>query len=322
MILPAIAAVVLNIATIGQRARVEFPDVTRIPVLPSATDSNIKKYDTDHVAYIDSKVKPRNQLVVFMTGTNGKGTGAIFFCSTAAELGYHVVNVTYPTDVPATAARKEKDPDAMKNFRLEIIEGGDKSKFVDVDRANSIENRLIKLLQYLDKNRPTEKWGQFLDGKGQIEWSKTVPAGHSQGAGHAALIAIRHKVARVVMTGGPKDYNRYTGKPAAWYTEPKTPINRFFNFNHIQDKQGCDYEEQLEICHVMGMDKAGGPVSVDTEKPPYKNTRILTTNYPGTPMESIPAHVSVMADGTAPRNPDGSLMFKPVWVYMLSTAVK
>jgi hypothetical protein len=51
--------------------------------------------------------------------------------------------------------------------RLEILDGTDRTPLVDVDRANSIENRLIKLLQYLDANRPGEGWGGFLDAAGQ-----------------------------------------------------------------------------------------------------------------------------------------------------------
>ncbi len=307
----------------AQLQRVEFPDVTRITVKPSLTDHAINTFDSDSAAYICPKATPRERLLVFLAGTGGTGTGAVYFCSTAAEQGYHAVNVTYPSSIAATIVRNESDRNAFFNLRLEIIEGGDKSKFIEVNRANSIENRLIKLLHYLDKNRPAEKWGQYLDRSGQPIWAKIAVAGHSQGAGHAAVIGTLHEVDRVVMTGGPKDYDRQAGKPAAWYSmPPKTPINRFFNFNHIQDRQGADYDEQLEVCRVMGMDKAGAPVNVDAEKPPFKHTRILTTNYPGTALESGPAHVSVMSDGATPRTKDGSLLFKPVWVYMLTEPVK
>lgn len=287
-------------------------------VVPRATEPAIVERESSHAAYIAPDGKLRNQLVLFMAGTGGTGLGALYFCNTAAELGYHVVNVTYKSDVPATTARNDASPDAMANFRWEIIEGGDKSPYVKVDRTNSIENRTIKLLTHLQRIRPQEKWSQFLSGPDQIDWSKVVVAGHSQGAGHAAIIATKYETARVVMTGGPKDYNRRLGKPAAWYTTPKTPINRFFNFNHMQDKQGCDINEQFEICRLMGMDKAGEPVSVDDTAAPFKGSRILTTNYPGTTLTSTAAHVSVISDASTPRKPGGELLFKPVWQYMLT----
>lgn len=289
---------------------------------PAVTDPKLDRSDASHAAYLAPDGKLRNQLVLFMAGTNGTGLGALYFCTTAAEQGYHVVNVTYPSNVPATSARNDASPDAMANFRWEIIEGGDKSPYVQVDRTNSIENRTIKLLTHLQRIRPQEKWSQFLSSPDQIDWSKIVVAGHSQGAGHAAIIAIKHETARVVMTGGPKDYDRRQGKPAAWYTAPKTPINRFFNFNHLQDKQGCDMKEQLEICRLMGMDKGGEPVNVDETAAPFKGSRILTTNYPGTTLTSTAAHVSVISDATTPRKPGGGLLFKPVWEYMLTTPVE
>ena len=47
---------------------------------------------------------------------------------------------------------------------MEILDGRGESTVVDVDRANSIENRLIKALQHLAATYPGEGWAQFLDG--------------------------------------------------------------------------------------------------------------------------------------------------------------
>lgn len=291
------------------------PDVVRITVRPSATDSRIDTFDSDHSVFLDPEVPAKNQLVLYLPGTNGKTMNTDGFCETAARLGFNVINLMYPDDVPATAARNEKDPDAMVNFRLEIIEGRDKSKFVEVDRANSIENRLVKLLQYLAKNRPGEGWIQFVSGSNEPNWSKIIVSGGSQGAGHAALIAIRHKVAGAVLFAGPKDFDRVRNAPAAWYTKPKTPIDRFYTFNHKQDHQGCDYTEQLEICRVLGI----SPVAdVDQEKRPFHGAHALFTDFPGTPLTSVQAHASVIGDKATPKEEDGKYLFQPVWEYMLT----
>jgi len=295
-------------------------DVSQFGVLPSATDPAINTFDTQHTVFVDSKVAPRNELVVFLPGTNGHTLGTTHFCSTAAELGYQVIDLMYPDTISATTVRNSADPNAFLNFRLEIIEGRDLSPAVEVNRANSVENRLVKLLLFLSKNRPTEGWSRYLNGSGQPVWEKIVISGHSQGAGHAALIAIRHKVARAVLFGGPKDYDRHLNKPAAWYTTPATPTGRFFNFNHEQDHQGCDLKEQLEICHVMGMDKFGGAANVDTTASPYNHSHILTTNYPGTRITSIMAHTSVSSDRTTPPAKGSGFLFEPVWRYMLTAA--
>ena len=71
--------------------------------------------------------------------------------------------------------------------------------------GESIENRTVKLLRYLEQKHPDDEWGQFLQGD-QLAWNKIVIGGMSQGGGHA-LIATRHLVARVLCFGGPKDYS-------------------------------------------------------------------------------------------------------------------
>lgn len=291
------------------------------PVLPSDTDKAITAFNSPHLVYFNRSVKARNDLLIFLPGTNGKPGGTDLFCQTAADLGYQVIALAYPTDVPATAVRNERDPAAFENFRTEIIEGRDLSKFVSVDRTNSIENRLIKALEYLSAKNASEGWPRYLK-DGNLVWSKIAVTGHSQGGGHAALIAIKHRVARAITTGAPKDYDRARNAPAAWYRKPVTPISGFFTFNHELDRQGCDFKEQMQICKAMGLDKLAAPVSVDKVSPPFNGSRILTTNFEGSPTESPRAHTSVIGDAITPKNKDGSPKFKPVWIYMMTAPVK
>jgi hypothetical protein len=69
-------------------------------------------------------------------------------------------------------------PDCAINARREILDGGDESPVVDVDRANSIENRLDKLLAYLMTTRPAEEgWAQLVNDRGPEttpKWSEMV----------------------------------------------------------------------------------------------------------------------------------------------------
>jgi hypothetical protein len=99
-------------------------------------------------------------------------------------------------------------------------------------------------------------------------------------------------------------------------------LSGFFTFNHELDKQGCDFEEQMQICRTMGLESLGGPVSVDKEKPPFKKSRILTTNFEGSPTESVRAHTSVIGDAVTPKDKYGVPVFKAVWTYMLTAPVK
>lgn len=306
-------------------ARQEPTRTSPYPVKPSVTEAAITAFNDPHLVYFNRDVKPRNELLVFLPGTNGKPGGTNLFCQTAADLGYHTLSLSYPTDTAAAAVRNSKDPQAFEKFRLEIIEGRDLSPRVSVNRANSIENRLIKLLQHLDKSDPKGGWGQYLTtsatAPGELNWSKIAMSGHSQGGGHAALIATKHRVARAILTGAPKDFGRVLNKPAAWYGNPATPVSGFFTFNHELDRQGCDFAEQLLICTAMGLDKYGSAVSVDKVPSPFHGSRILTTNFAGSPTDSVRAHSSVIGDRGCPKDKDGKPIFRPVWEWMMTAPV-
>ncbi len=287
-------------------------------ITPSATDKAIDTFGTPHFVYLNKKVKPRKQLVVFLPGTGGDGRGGKLISQTAADLGYHAVSLSYPSSVPAAICQREADIDCFEKFRMEIITGEDRSGLISVNRANSIENRLLKLVLHLKKNAPDDGWGNFVSGNDELKWENLVLTGQSQGGGHAPLMAKYNKVARVIMYSSPKDYDVQRGRPAAWYRNGKTPIDRFFSFNHMQDKQGCDYAQQLEILRTLGSYKFGEPADVDKVRPPYGNSRILVTNYPGSSITSAEAHTMIMGDTRTPVGTDGIPLFKPVWTYMFT----
>jgi hypothetical protein len=218
----------------------------------------------------------------------------------------------YPDDVAAAeVCRYDSDPDSFEAFRMAIIHGGN-SDHIRVKDYDSIESRLKKLLVALQQARPRENWGQFLDEGGGIAWERIAVSGQSQGGGHAGLIAVKHRVARVLMFGAPKDSSLALRGPARWYSEPKaTPISRFFAINHLQDRQGCNFDELIANVRALGMDANAPIVDVDQEAPPYRNSRVLVTNYPGTRVDSTTAH------GTAISNKNQA-EFRKVWIYMLT----
>ena len=298
-----------------------------IQILPNMADRAITNFNFPHTIYVNREIvvshKPdlaadRHQLLLFIPGTHVPGgprgaKGPFQFLQLAANLGYHVINLTYPDETAAAqVCNNDKDPLAFESFRMSIIAGGS-SPHIEVSRTDSIENRLIKLLLLLKQIRPKEHWEEFLNEGGGIKWESIVVAGQSQGGGHAALIAIKHRVARVICTGAPKDYSHALNKPAAWYREASgTPKGRFFAFNHLQDRMGdCSLKQQMENLKALGLDEFGA-ADVDTDKPPYRHARILTTNYPGGQVSSGEAHTSVIAN-------EG---FKDVWSYMLTEPVQ
>lgn len=287
-------------------------------VRPQETDSAIQQYNQSHRIFLDDAIAPRGQLLVFLPGTGATTGDQEEFGRTAAGLGYHVVYLMYPNDVAAAVCQDDEDETTFEKFRREIIGGDDLDSRVSVDRVNSIEHRLLRLIRWLAANRAAEGWRQYL-ADDHVDWSRVVLAGHSQGGGHAQLLAKDHRVARVVVLGSPKDYNQRHGRPAAWYGGGATPAGRLFAFVHEQDSQACSYEQQLANLRASGLTTVA---DTDRLAPPYDHAHVLTTNQPGTPVNSGLAHLGLVFDFTLPRGPDGRPLYRAVWIYMLTEPVE
>ena len=68
----------------------------------------------------------------------------------------------FPDDIPAAACANDSNPKSFEIFCMAIIQGGHAvyqggRKDISIEQSDSIENRLIKLLQHLQKNRPSRR---------------------------------------------------------------------------------------------------------------------------------------------------------------------
>lgn len=282
-------------------------------ILPSQTDNAIDTYTNagdEHYVYINDSAKKLNKLFVFLPGTNGRGKGAKFVMPFAASVGYHAISLTYCSDLAlAMICKNNADSNCFNNGRQEIIFGDDVSKAWAVNKANSIENRLQKLLLYLAATYPKDNWKQFLTSANTINWEKICLAGQSQGGGHAAFIAQQKKLDRVIMFASPKDYSNTFDQPAFWMNQKSiTPFNRYFGFVHtMDDHNGCTWAQQKTIFTTMGFDTLGKWINVDETLPPYEHTHTLTSTKP----EDFP-HGAVIGDKS----------YEAVWRYMMLEEVK
>jgi thiol-disulfide isomerase/thioredoxin len=277
-------------------------------VLPSDTDSRITAFSGKgwmHCVYYNPDAPRKNQLLVFMPGTGGKGPAPRFFADCAADLGFDVVSLAYPSTISMSTLHDSDDPDAFTKARTDVIYGTAPYKTLNITPENSIDNRLVKLLEYLARQYPQENWKQYLDGKGSVVWSKLILAGQSQGGGHAPFIAKQHVVSRVVMFGAPKDFNIHFNQSAKWFSDPSaTPIDRYFSFVHMADgENGCTYPQQLENYKAMGLMPKYAVVNVDDTPYPYEHTRLLTSN---------------LASPHAHGAPVGNPIYTQAWKYLLT----
>jgi hypothetical protein len=151
----------------------------RVFFTPSATDPGITQFNNPHYAVVDPANTNQGRLLLFLPGTGGTPFNYRVFPQNAASLGFHTLGLMYPNGDAINvlcAQNAPLDPDAAGNARWEVIDGTDRVSFLNVDRTNGIESRLLKALQYLQAQYPTRGWGQFYSGD-TVLWDKLIVAG-------------------------------------------------------------------------------------------------------------------------------------------------
>jgi len=273
-------------------------DLVEHVVAPKATDLLIDRALADHYAWLDTKVPSNHKLLVFMPSARGTPATFTLVAKEGARLGYHVIGLMYQNDVVlAQACPRAPDPSSCyENVRLDVLDGGDRSfPVADVSEANSIDNRLTKLLLYLDSAYPDEGWSRFLK-HGEPRWSRIAVAGHSQGGGQAAMIAKIRRVARVVMFSSVPD-SLPAGQAPAWLSSHLTPPNRYFGLAHECDAffrpivagwdsigMGAsvattpDPTRPGTACRLWTSTSRNAPVAPEDGASPYGRTHVLITN--------------------------------------------
>src|SRR5581483_12322777 len=159
-------------------------------VLPQDTDPAIAASNEPHFVAYDPGASRRGQLFLLLGGQNyAPADNLIVITRQAAANGFHAIALSYPRTVNVLG-RCQADPDesCFEKVRLQVIDGTERAPQVAVNRANSIENRTIKLLEYLAKRFPDEGWGAYLNGSG-LDWAKIRLGGHSEGGSHVTMMA-------------------------------------------------------------------------------------------------------------------------------------
>jgi pimeloyl-ACP methyl ester carboxylesterase len=291
-------------AATGQEVRVES-------ILPSATDPQISAWNAAHYVAFSPGVVHHRRLLVYLHGLGGTGAGATELCRAAARGGFHVVGITYPNDWVPFQLCMQGGSVCYEALRREIVEGVDHSPQISVARADSIENRVVRLLQHLEQLHPGEGWSEFVNGESP-SWNRVVLYGHSQGGANAAIIAKDHPVARIVMSAPATDF--VGSSPAAWWSTHATPSSAYFGFCHVQDQLSA----KVAVWSALGMAAFGQVVDVASVAPPFGQTHQLSTSVP--PAVAGQYHNSTTVDSVTPRNPDGSPAYLPTWMYLLGAS--
>jgi hypothetical protein len=288
-------------------------DVTTID--PTAVQAANRRTGQPNKHFVLAPQKPadrKKKLFLYIVGSGISETTAQEMLYAGARRGYNAIAIAYRNyEAVVPLCARSPDDDCTGKVREEILTGLDLTPLVTIAPKDALEPRLQKLLVYLDATYPGEGWGEFLKG-GDIDWSKVSAAGHSQGAGHVAMLAKRHEMARSVMISGVADLAR-DGKPAPWLSLPdKTPVDRQYGFTNVADTV-VTFAVAEASWKAIGL--KGPMTSVDGQKPDFGGSHTLSTAVK--PAAGSNIHVGMVDDDTMARNPDGTPVHEPVWDFLI-----
>ena len=286
-------------------------------VSPSTTDPDIKDGDGDNLVLFDQHVAPNANLLVFIGGTaryRGADQREVEvsqefaksfpspFLNLAVDLGYRVISLDFKYAPAGTAiCPRIQDRTCYERFREKKVFGTGNMPEVPTTPAESIVNRLIKLLQYVARQYPEQGWEDYLV-NGQPNWSRIALTGHSQGAGLAAFLAKRMNVARVILNSSPWDH--YTRPPAvdAWLSWPSaTPYERWYGLYHAKEGE------------AMWMERTYAALRI-----PHDHIRVekLEPRHPAG-IDGDHYHFGVIGINFTPLDADGNYAFRDDWAFAL-----
>lgn len=205
-------------------------------VKPSDADPAIRRFNESNFVVMGEASTPQQELVVFLPGTNGKPRNGMQLFRVVAAQGYRVIGLEY-NDEPAIVqvCPRNPSPSCSAAVRQKRIFGTDVTNVVENTQAESIVDRLVNLLKYVDQHDRERQWRSYLVGE-EPDWSRIVVSGLSQGAGMAAYIAKHRMVARVVLFSSPWDFYGSGRELAPWISEPSvTPPERWFAEYHRRE---------------------------------------------------------------------------------------
>jgi hypothetical protein len=289
---------------IDSRAR-EHPEIGFV-----FADKAGKPQDLQH-AVVDTRVTPRGQLVIWLMDYKAP------LFDRLGDYGLHAIQVHYANKwfglIP-TAARD--DGTTLGKLRLEATTGEDFSPLCAIPKPDGMKERALQFVRHLAKTHPAGRWEQFINAAGNdLLWEKVIMSGASHGATSATRFAVHQRVARVVAFCGPRDQlESWQGFPSA------TPPERIFGFTHVLD-DGWPGNHYPRSWLMLGLNRFGPIVDVDSTTPPFGHSRRLTTRF-DVNGDVKRAHSSITPGPASAKDAAGNFLHEAVWRYLFTSPVE
>lgn len=299
--------------------------------------------------YIARPRVTQGRLLVMLGGSDAAPTRYRALIDEAARTGLDAISLSYAND-DIIALRCSEDA-CYESLRGEVAFGRD-VHYSPLSRAyasdattrgvpieDSIVMRLVALLDYLARTDDV-RWRRYLrtdfgspyvrPGNGlpaYPDWSHIVLAGHSQGGGEAAFMAMHlpHAVARVLLFSSPQDSVSQAGvlRPARWLMHPsRTPMSRWFGLRHAPGLQPTSDSDEGPLgdrvnanWRVLG--GSGLPGADNGDDQPF--TEVFTAERPQHRLFiSLPSGINALKHHNSTAVDDAyARLAVPVWHYLL-----
>lgn len=216
-------------------------------------------------------VTRKDKLVVFIPGTNLTPAQSTTFLTYAASQGFHAIGLSYSNKKSVAKLCKKEGDECFGDVRREIVFGDDLTDRVNITPATSLVGRLKSQLQTLTAPAgDAGGWDQYLGATGQVDLTKVIATGHSQGAGHAAILGIDKAIARVGLFSGPNDVVRGTGEVPSWTEDGRSTNSSVWRaMTHTLDNSKADQEDSWDNFEIGGGSPARQILSGSTSNPHF-----------------------------------------------------
>lgn len=303
-------APLLDASTVPLEAIAAIP-ILEHAALPTDTDPAIQTStlgDQTQFAYLPNATAARkDRLFIYIPGTWATPILYNDVCKEAAYTGYYSFAVAYSNLTPVEWKIGSNPNDSTaENIFEEFLTGNNASNKVNVSRTNSFENRIIKMIIYLQEHFPAENWKRFLNRDTTLRWEKISVAGHSQGSDHAMYMSKKRSLFRAAFHAGPGSFRLPNGNMPGFITRPGlTPPEKLYGFNHTADFTRVWSDVKL-VWAALGI--PGLPEDIDDGKP--SSAHQLTSS-----LDISDTHSGIIQDELTPRDENGAPLYAPVWRY-------
>lgn len=265
---------------------------------PTTIDSLSVQY-----AELDTRAAPLGRLVVFLPGATNVPGDWRDHGRELAKYGFHVLIPHYNNRWSSgTNVCTGQPASCSLNTRWEALVGEDATSVVNISRADSVEGRVLTMLEHLKTAHRAGDWGYYLDGTSALRYVDVVIAGISHGAASAGLYAARRPFSRAVL---------HSSGPAGEASGAKsTPLPAWYAFAHTADPAYAAITSSWASFGLLGT-----LTNIDGAMPPYGSShRLISSAASGYP------HGSTVAHSSSPKDSSGSYVFEAAWRYLYGVA--